>query len=405
MTAPLLHFPRDVALRQRLFDPRSFQHDARANLGLLDYLIRNYTRPGDLVLDPMGGTGSLFLGLAVGGRRVVCGELEAWLRRILESNRRRAAAWAPASGLAYQGDATKLPLASGSVDAIITSPPYADTFSDWHISSNRLKRGNNQGPYGSAYGDDRGRQVKHNIGNLHIYEDYLAAMHLAFREYARVLKAHGTLALIVKDKIKGGQRVPIVRDLTTVLRALSFVIDDTLSRDTQLSQYRQLHKAQGRPVIEDEQIIIARKHWARWPGRDEAWAIVMVPEASGPPSLVYQKALAHARATAEWVMCFVPGKGLFWPTLGEAPLRALDVLARAKYTLRVAAAYRVCEELVHDNGLRAGNHVSLHVPWRYAQYLAKRLTTLGAVVSVPTRGLNMGQKLAYYTDSPRLDLA
>lgn len=398
MNSQPMKFKRDVHLRQQVFDPRSFEHDGRLNLWLLQYLVDTYTKPGDTLLDPMGGTGSLYLAASTGNRRVICGEIETWLRPILESNRRRGGAWRPLLGLtsptlAYQGDAAAIPLAAASVDHINTSPPYADTFSDWQISSNRMKR-NHVGPHGSAYGDDRGNKVKTNIGNIHIYEDFLRAMHRCFLEYRRVLKPEGTLALIVKDRIKGGQRLPIVDDLVLILRAVGFIQERVIDRKTQLSQYRQLHKKQGRPVIDDEQAVIFRAPQPRpadFPHRPLEWSLVMVPEAGGPPSLVYQKALAAARGL---VFCFVPGHPLYKPA--EAPRLAPDVYARSRFKMRVATAYDVVEQLVRL-GLRAGDRVVLHVAWRYGEYLQRRLTTLGALVEAPTRGLNMGQKLTYYT--------
>jgi len=386
----LLNFPRDSHLRRRLFAPESFQHNAKANLFILQHLLSHYTRPGQTILDPMGGTGSLFVG-GLGKRLVVCGEIENWLRPILAANRNRAAGWGQ-HGIGYQGDAAKLPLASGSVDAVITSPPYWDTFSDWHIaSSNRLKD-RHVGPYGSAYGDDRGQAKKRNLGNIHVYEDFLRAMRSVYEECYRVLRTGGILALIVKDRIHLGQRVPIVADFAGLLRVLGFEIVAVQSIATRLTQYRQIHKLKGQQVIEDEQIIVARK--SPRPPRC-TWAIVALPEyRSGPTAIVYQKALALSRASADLVWALAAPRGLLCPE--KAPAASADKLAGRKARYRRDWAFGLCNDLA-KKGLGTGDQIALHVPARYAAYLQERLTTFGCTVEIPTRGMNQGQKMAWLT--------
>lgn len=297
--AALLVFPRDSNRRRKLFHPDSFKHHAKANLFMLGHILARYTQPSDLVLDPMGGTGSLFIGAAV-RRRVLCGEVEAWLRPILAANAQRAHSWGQ-GGRAWgaQWDANHLPLPAESVAAIVTSPPYWDTFSDWHISSNRLMREQQHiGPYGSAYGDDRYSETKRNLGNIHTYERFLRAMRPVFAEAWRVLRIGGVLALIVKDRIHRGRRVPISYDMAGLCRALGFEDVAFHHVHARLTQYRQVHKAKGLRLVEDEQIIVMRKAAARIPTR---WALVGVPDKYGPPWIVYQKAMQYARLVSDHV--------------------------------------------------------------------------------------------------------
>lgn len=391
MTAhtPAPYFKRDAQFRARLFDPRSFQHDAKANLYLVHWLATHLTEPGATLLDPMAGTGSTYISAISGSRRVICGELEGWMLPILDSNRRRVGPHSRARSHAYQGDAANLPLDTGCVDHILTSPPYWDVFSDWHAMSRRLKT-NHHGPHGSAYADERGSKLKKNAGNEHVYEHYLARMRAIYQECGRVLRPGGRLVLIVKDRIAAGRRVPIVVDTTTLITALGFEIETIYSREAQLTQYRQLQKAKGMPVITDEQVIVAR-----WPGPDRSktsWALVMVPDVDhGPPRQVYDWSLLAARLysahilslwsnqlqSAHQVKAFTPGAS-----------------AGAKYTDRRASAFETAEGLI-SLGARAGDDVTLFVPWTYAAYLQTRLQTLGLAVEVPMRGLNMGQKMTW----------
>ena len=61
MTSELLAFGRDHHLRARLFVPMTFQHKARINLYWLAWLLDRYGCSDQLVLDPMGGAGSVLL--------------------------------------------------------------------------------------------------------------------------------------------------------------------------------------------------------------------------------------------------------------------------------------------------------------------------------------------------------
>lgn len=395
---PTPYFKRDAQLRARLFDPRSFQHDAKANLNLLAYLVDRYTLPGDRVLDPMAGTGSLFLASSVGNRRVICGEIEDWLMPIIGSNLRRHGNWSYHWPGAYRGDAAKLPLADGSVDACLFSPPYWDTFSDWHVTSRRLKN-KHRGPHGSAYADERGSKIKRNAGNEHVYEHYLRAMFPIYVECRRVLKPGGRMVLIVKDKIHGGQRVPLVDDTVTMLKALGFGSGGVLTRQAPLTQYRNLHKAHGLPVIEDEQVIVAFKYPENPRPTDLPfeYTLIMPPDVDyGPPQQVYRWMLELADRAGLPLLLNPSGEKTpvaHWPT---PPATLPDPWARSKFTQRRRCAFLAAEHLVINHGLRAGDRVTLFVPWRYAAYLERRLNTFGAVVDVPTKGLNMGQKMTWF---------
>lgn len=229
-------FKRDNYTRARLFHPDSFKHNGKANLNLITALLQ-YAPAGQLVVDIMGGTGSLLIATDH-QYPVITGELEAHWAALSEVNRqsiggrRLFAASTPA--LCCQWDAARLPLASGSVPAIITSPPYWDMLSDWHIKSQGLQ-GNVHELYGPAYGTD-----PRNLGNVHIYEDYLRAMAVVYREASRVLGPGGILVLILKDRIHKSRRVPIVKDTIALVQALGFFLVEQIDRECIPSFHRNI---------------------------------------------------------------------------------------------------------------------------------------------------------------------
>jgi hypothetical protein len=395
--AAQLKFPRDSYLRRRWFHLDSFQHQAKANLSMLRWIAKQYLEPGRLVIDPMGGTGSLFI-LASDGFPVGCGELEAWLIPILAANARFIAQrWLfSQAAFALRWDAAKLPFVTGSLPAIVTSPPYWDMFSDWHITSaDRMQRAH-RGPFGSAYGDDRGRKVKHNIGNIHIYEDFLLAMRAVYCEAWRVLEPGGKLALILKDRVHKGQRVPITRDTQALCLANGFEFVARHDCQTVLSQYRRVN-AKHNPeaeVIEHETILVMQKTLRPPPCRV---AIVAIPETfSGPTGQLFQKQIAHARASADDVWLLHAPTGLFPIGQNAFDLQASYALKGVKARRRREWCFGICDDLVKA-GYGAGDSFMLHAPNRYAAYLQARLFTLGCQVEVSTCGLNAGQKMVWLT--------
>jgi len=165
-----LEFKVDTKERKQWFTSESFAHPAKMSLPLQLWLIEKYTKPGDVILDPMAGIGTILVGATL-GRNIICVELEDKFCRMMLNNREKIKQKGPQ--LDYQmgncfilwGDArnilparehpyqdlwlkypkldyatiksirrySKLPLKGNAwnlesllVDKIITSPPYAE---------------------------------------------------------------------------------------------------------------------------------------------------------------------------------------------------------------------------------------------------------------------------------------
>lgn len=134
--APLrrVAYPSDRRVRQRLLPHCA--HGAKANLYLLADIIRRYTQPGELVLDPMAGVGSLLLAATL-GRQVLLTELESsHVAASMANAAHLRACWLlPLAGMhVVQADARRLPLSHGGGDgagcaAVLVSPPYGESLS------------------------------------------------------------------------------------------------------------------------------------------------------------------------------------------------------------------------------------------------------------------------------------
>jgi DNA modification methylase len=379
---------RDIYRRQRLFHRQSFAFEAKANLyyveALLSYL------PDALILDPMAGIGSTFIALDY-GLPVICGELETHRAQMCEQNRQQISIqrlWPHITpSMVCQWDVRDLPFADDSIPSILFSPPYFDAFSDWHIKSSGLGK-SRHARYGPAYGDS-----KTNVGNLHVFENYLYAMRSVYAECLRVLQPGGKIAVILKDKIRRGWRLPVVSDNKLLLEALdaSFITD--VERETIPSLYANTNlKNSQTPVITDEHALIFTKsatNAARQPKR----ALIIETPRKNPNQNLFLLKYQWAKEQNLPILCFdQTGTLKRWPMLPRKD-RSYD------FRLRKANALAACQNLIEKHDFRSGDHVELHMGHGFARYFEKRLKTLGIIVENPLSGHNYGQKLKFYKEN------
>jgi len=108
-------------------------HPAKMNTKMLAFLIEKFTLPGDVVLDPMAGTGSTGVVAALHGRNAVCVELEEkfynWMEKARRNVEKHPTLTPKGRIVNIRGDARKLSeLLKNVTDVIITSPPYSNGF-------------------------------------------------------------------------------------------------------------------------------------------------------------------------------------------------------------------------------------------------------------------------------------
>ena len=122
-----IKFKRDTAFRKTFFVPDSFAHPAKMDAQLLIWIVENYTKAGETILDPMAGSGTTMLACTL-GRDVVMVELEEKFCKMCADNwnevrMRPQLGSSMGNCQVIQGDARQL---EGLVDKIVTSPPYAE---------------------------------------------------------------------------------------------------------------------------------------------------------------------------------------------------------------------------------------------------------------------------------------
>jgi len=109
------------------------QHPAKFNTLLVEFLIKKFTEEGSTILDPMCGTGVLGVIASLHNRNAIQIDIEKkfinWAEKARE-NVERLPSLTPKGWIKnICGDARKLSELLGKADACITSPPYSETFS------------------------------------------------------------------------------------------------------------------------------------------------------------------------------------------------------------------------------------------------------------------------------------
>jgi len=148
-------------------------------------LVRRYTRPGDLVIDPMAGSGTIGDVARALGRRSVSLDLVTRRRDILRADAR---AW---------------PVASDVANLVVIDSPYSDNI---------------------VYGKDPRCLGRISCRDARFYEE----MERVADEARRVLRSGGILAWIIADEYRGGSYTPVGFRLLAVLERL-FEPVDTIS--------------------------------------------------------------------------------------------------------------------------------------------------------------------------------
>jgi predicted RNA methylase len=276
-TTDLLELGSDRALRRRLFTEASFEHPAKLNLNLLSWLLERYTRPGDTIADPMAGIGGLCYA-ALLQRNVVLREIEP---RWLTHCHRNAAQILRLAGLfagsIQIGQADAREPWGYTADHVVFSPPYGCDFQHRRTAegylaqrarrlaavphTRRWQQLLRQAHASGAVGFELATYGQHpaQIGHLR-GAAYWQAMTAVYAQARNALKPGGVMILIIKDHIKDGERVRVADQTVDLCGSLGFALTERHARRVwPISLWQRRRKEQGKPIVEEEDILILVK--------------------------------------------------------------------------------------------------------------------------------------------------
>ena len=265
----MLDLGSDLSLRFCYFTSESLAHPAKCHLGLLQWLIDRYTRPGDTIADPMAGVGST-LYAALLQRNVIAREIEPRWLELLHQNAAKIIYGAGLfAGSIDIGQSDAREEWGYRADHIITSPPYGNEASSSPLAHRALvyktlegrrwksllsSMEKQAGSYGSVmfhYGIHPA-QIGHFRGPR-----YFKAMTQIYKQAKASLCSGGYLILILKDHIRDGKRVPTADLTVEVCEGLGFVLHARHQRRVYpLSLWQRRRKEAGLPVVEEEDVLV-----------------------------------------------------------------------------------------------------------------------------------------------------
>ena len=186
--------------RKGRYVPGSTAHPAKMLPAVAAHAIRQYTRPGELVADPMAGSGTTLVEAIDAGRRAVGVEYEPhWVdvgRANLDLARERGH---DHDGAIVHGDARQLPHLlpekyRGQVALVVTSPPYGPSTHGQVVTAGKDSPDGKVRKYHHRYGSTLDRGNLANVGHHRL----LAGFTRILTGCAAVLRPGGHVAITVR---------------------------------------------------------------------------------------------------------------------------------------------------------------------------------------------------------------
>ncbi|HLE15874.1 MAG TPA: DNA methyltransferase [Anaerolineales bacterium] len=225
--------------------PRSkevLRHPAKFPESLAQEFIEFFTKRGQVVLDPMVGTGSTLIAALRSGRHAYGIELNPAYAEI--ARQQVAAERAALNGSAdlltcevFRENAADLPELIArdtipAVDYVLTSPPYWNMLHSRGAETQRQRRAaRDLDVYYSQDPDD--------LGNVADYTEFLDRLAAIYRSLQPCLKPQAYLTIIVKNVKKGGRIYPLAWDLARNLESVYTLKDERIwcQDDIRLAPY------------------------------------------------------------------------------------------------------------------------------------------------------------------------
>lgn len=189
------------------------RHPAKYPETLAQEFIEFFTKRGQVVLDPMVGTGSTLVAALRAGRDGYGIELNPAYAALAEQAvlTERANLGATVDNLqsvVMEGDAARQDLLSRLplIDYVLTSPPYWDML---HARGAQTQKTRRETPEMDVFYSDDPRD----LGNIQNYAEFVQRLTAIYAALRPNLRAGAYLTIIVKNVKKGGKLYPLAWDL------------------------------------------------------------------------------------------------------------------------------------------------------------------------------------------------
>lgn len=193
---------RKRTYRSEYYVNEAFDHPAKMHPEIAQWIIRRYSKKGELILDPMAGIGTTVVESIILGRHAVGIEIQKnWADIIKESckKQKHSDLFMPGQYGVVNGDST-LDSAFSSfsrhdvkIDATITSPPYGIVMQGGGFATEQRRGGLR------TYDHNDGDNPK-NIGNFRYgTKSYENSMSTIYKNVLNYTKMYGTMVILTKN--------------------------------------------------------------------------------------------------------------------------------------------------------------------------------------------------------------
>jgi DNA modification methylase len=248
------------------------EHPAKMNVSLIEFLVKRYTKAGDVIFDPMAGSGSVGVVAATLDRNAVQIELVPKFYRWMEQAREnfvndpaiKEKGWISN----FRSDARKALKYVGQeeIDCILFSPPYGDQN---HSSNSRSRLGQLARSKSTGVGKQAARgkykfsysRSRKNIGNLRM-ERYFEAMSIVCSQCHKALREGGLTIVVVRPLYRNKNIFDLPHYTWLLLKEAGFEFVNIYKlKLARLSLWTNLYekKYPGVPKIRHDYVIVVRK--------------------------------------------------------------------------------------------------------------------------------------------------
>jgi DNA modification methylase len=176
-------------------------HPARFIPELPEKYIKLFSHLGETVLDPFCGSGTTNVVASQLGRNSIGIDINPYSTQLTTDRLKDPDVENGTRHQVINSDSRQIMkrIPEGSIDLVVTSPPYFDVVDYKHEGPDQL-------------------------GNLHNYQDFISAMRKSFLEMLRILKPGGYCVVNTQDLFKKSEKCPIHSDYIQLGRELGFEI-------------------------------------------------------------------------------------------------------------------------------------------------------------------------------------
>ena len=245
--------PDDVTWRKSMFPEKVMKHLAKLQMYLEQAIYRYVSKPGDTLLDPMGGTGTLMMA-ALEGRTVITIDIEEGYhelqKEVYTHFRKSHPDMSPCIQL-HGNCKLVLPI---PCDHIIFSPPYGQAFKP----SKKLT-----GIVADKYRvtEEEFQEYAKTTGNVGLRNTFLynQDMEKVYKLLYQSIRPGGTMTIVIKDIIEGGKRTYFSKWINRVCHQIGF--EDYAWFKTLMygGPWQDIRRSRGEITVDDEDCIIYRR--------------------------------------------------------------------------------------------------------------------------------------------------